>query len=104
MTLSPSEYRNWAIAIAIPLLLLVVTARGHDAPSGWSYPQHCCHDSDCGPALRAVRNGDGSLTVTTRHGTATFPASFKYEPSPDGVIHACFTPAKLYCLYLATGI
>lgn len=68
------------------------------------YPPECCSDGDCGPAIRAIRNNDGSLTVTTKHGTATFPKGFKYTPSPDGEIHACFTSAKLYCLYLSTGI
>lgn len=97
---------GWLLILIIILSVgvLIVRAPAHDAPSGWQYPVHCCHDSDCGPALSAIRNNDGSLTVTTRHGTATFPASFKHEPSPDGMIHACFTPWKLYCLYLSAGI
>lgn len=85
------------------LLALTAAALAHDAPSGWTYPPRCCGDGDCAEATSASRNADGSLTVTTKHGTATFPASFQFEESPDGLIHACFTPAKLYCLFLARG-
>jgi hypothetical protein len=89
---------------AILLCAIAIPASGHDAATGWSYPIECCHDTDCGHATAAKRNPDGSLTVTTRHGTATFPASFEHRSSPDGLIHACFTPAKLYCLFLAIGM
>lgn len=89
---------------AILLCLSAVSVNGHEAITGWHYPIQCCGDGDCAHATAARRNQDGSLTVTTKHGTATFPASFKHEPSPDGLIHACFTPNKLYCLYLATGM
>lgn len=92
------------LVLIASLVLGSAVACAHDAPSGWRYPDACCHDSDCGVAIRAVRNGDGSLTITTKHGTATFPPGFKYEPSPDGLIHACFTSARLYGLYLSTGI
>lgn len=78
-------------------------SHAHEAVTGWHYPTYCCGDGDCGHALAANRNPDGSLTVTTKHGTATFPAKFEHEPSPDGLIHACFSSVKLYCLYLAPG-
>ena len=89
---------------AIFLCLAALPASVHEAITGWTYPSHCCGEGDCAHASAAIRNPDGSLTVTTKHGTATFPASFKHEPSPDGLIHACFMPGRLYCLYLATGI
>jgi hypothetical protein len=79
-------------------------AKSHEAVTGWQYPMRCCGEGDCAHAKSAVRNPDGSLTVTTEHGTATFPANFQHEESPDGLIHACFTPSKLYCLYLSVGI
>jgi hypothetical protein len=85
-------------------LLLPAGALAHESVTGWHYPTYCCGEGDCGDATAATRNPDGSLTVTTKHGTATFPASFKHEPSPDGLIHACFTASTLYCLYLSTGI
>lgn len=91
--------RIWAIVVA-----LVASAEAHEAITGWHYPIQCCGEGDCAHAISAIRNADGSLTVTTKHGTATFPATFKHEPSPDGLIHACFTSARLYCLYLSTGI
>lgn len=92
-----------AAFIIAALFLAIVPASAHEAITGWHYPNYCCGDGDCAHALSAIRNPDGSLTVTTKHGTATFPASFKYDPSPDGLIHACFTKVKLYCLYLAIG-
>lgn len=95
-------FRNVVLAGAV--VLIGGTAKTHEAVTGWHYPMHCCGEGDCALATAATRNSDGSLTVTTKHGTATFPASFKYEESPDGLIHACFSPARLYCLYLASGI
>ncbi len=95
------------IALALLVLFLFVVkpekAEGHEAHTGWTYPGYCCGEMDCSHATSAIRNADGSLTVTTKHGTATFPASFKHEESPDGLIHACFTPNKLYCLFLSAG-
>jgi hypothetical protein len=92
------------LALIALLLSGGLVAHAHEAATGWTYPMHCCGEGDCGDATAATRNPDGSLTVTTKHGTATFPASFKHEPSPDGLIHACFTTSTLYCLYLSTGI
>lgn len=91
------------IGAALVGLLFSCGAWAHEAHTGWQYPTYCCGDGDCGHALSATRNADGSLTVTTKHGTATFPANFKHEESPDGLIHACFTPSTLYCLFLASG-
>lgn len=97
-------------ALAALIWLYSTAAYPHDAVTGWTYPFNCCGTGDCGHALSANRNPDGSITVTTEHGTATFPATFKYERSPDGLIHACFTPDRistdrktLYCLYLSAG-
>jgi hypothetical protein len=90
--------------IVVVLLANAHPAQGHDAITGWHYPPRCCGQGDCDFAISAIRNPDGSLTVTTKHGMATFPASFKYEESPDGLVHACFTPSTLYCLFLASGI
>lgn len=90
--------------VAVFLSVSVPVAWGHEAHTGWQYPGYCCGDGDCAHATAAIRNPDGSLTVTTKHGTATFPAGFKHEESPDGLIHACFTPARIYCLFLSAGI
>ena len=84
--------------------VLAPFARSHEAITGWTYPARCCGEGDCAHAISASRNTDGSLTVTTKHGTATFPVGYKYEQSPDGLIHACFTSITLYCLFLDTGI
>lgn len=103
------DWTPWVFALIVILAMgLFFTfyprpAHGHEAVTGWHYPAHCCSGDDCGHAIKAIRNPDGSLTVTTKHGTATFPRSFEHLPSPDGLIHACFRSSTLYCLYLTTG-
>lgn len=92
-----------ALAIAFAFAIWASPANSHEAITGWHYPPHCCGEMDCSHATSTIRNADGSLTVTTKHGTATFPANFKHEDSPDGLIHACFTPHRLYCLFLSAG-
>jgi len=90
------------LLIAI-LMVFVGPAKAHEAVTGWMYPYECCSDNDCDVASSAIRNPDGSLTVTTKHGTATFPKDFPHRDSPDGLVHACFTPIKNYCLFLSSG-
>jgi hypothetical protein len=47
------------------LLLIIIgtfVARGHEAPSGWLYPQDCCASNDCRPisCTTVKENSDGS--------------------------------------------
>lgn len=93
----------WCISAVLVALLYSPASMAHEAITGWTYPAHCCGGDDCGHAISAIRNPDKSLTVTTKHGTATFPPDFKHLPSPDGLIHGCFTATTLYCLFLSTG-
>ena len=88
---------------AMMICVALAGARAHEAHSGWQYPHECCSNGDCDEAEAAMRGPDGSLTVTTKYGTATFPANFRHRQSPDGKIHACFVGTTLYCLFLATG-
>jgi len=92
------------LLLSVVLIFFWSDAKSHEAITGWHYPMRLCVEGDCGHATSAVRNPDGSLTVTTPHGTTTFPRNFQHEESPDGLINACFTPSTLYCLYLAAGI
>lgn len=85
------------------LLCIAQGARAHQAPSGWTYPRECCADYDCGPITKMELQADGGLRVTTKHGTADFPAGHPRRESPDAVGHACFTPTQLYCLFLPAG-
>lgn len=86
------------------LLIVAQPVEAHKADSGMVYDHECCHDTDCAEVIQGVRNFDGSLTVTTKHGKATFPKDYPMRESKDGKFHACFTPSKLYCLYGAAGI
>ncbi len=109
--------RNLASAASMPspmtILLLIAmstawhprTAAAHQAPSGWTYPSECCSQRDCAPISHMERHPDGSITVTTKHGTVTFPRGFRHRESPDLEGHACFHPrsGNPYCLFLAPG-
>jgi len=70
----------------------------------YAYPAHCCGGNDCAPIINVVRLGDGSMRITTKHGTAVFPSDFKWEEFDSQKAHACFSPEKLYCLLGRTGI
>lgn len=89
---------GWSIitglCVAVALAISMALARGHD----W-YPAACCSDRDCAPIsaerVRAVMIGgyliDGSIYV----------GSAEVQPSPDGLIHACFSSEnKLRCLFM----
>lgn len=90
--------------LVVVMLLVGGVGQAHEAPSGWQYPQECCSGYDCDETSIAFRNRDGSLTVRTKNGTATFPKGFPFRQSPDGKIHACFTPSQLRCLFLDGGV
>lgn len=97
------------LAIAIGLALTVERARGHDAPSGWSYPPMCCSNRDCTeiPAER-VKEGPEGYRVTLFPGDHAFvktQTSFlipysEARPSPDGVYHICINEAmRMLCFF-----
>lgn len=83
------------VLFILALLFGVSAAWAHS----W-YDGDCCHDNDCAPVTAVEYLPDGSWKVTTKHGTAVFPANHPRRLSQDGKTHACFTPVKLYCLYV----
>ena len=87
-----------ALTICAVFFLMPSSAKAHDA-GGWQYPHECCHDTDCAVIDKITEERDGSVLVTTKHGTARFPKGHPRKDSPDGRGHACFTPTKLYCLF-----
>lgn len=75
------------VLLVLALLCLSGSVVAHQAPSGWTYPNHCCSDRDCSPIapsrVREVPGGylvDGRWTVEHQHA----------GDSPDGEYHACF--------------
>ena len=91
------------LAALFAFVFLAAIAAAHQAPSGWQYPPSCCNQNDCAPVIAMQQQADGSLHVSTKHGSAVFPADFRRQESPDGQAHACFTPQVLYCLFLGPG-
>ena len=59
-------------ALIVALIFFWSDAKSHEATTGWHYPMRCCGEGDCGHATSAVRNPDGSLTVTTQHGQPVY--------------------------------
>lgn len=94
-------------------LWLVGLAQAHDAPSGWQYPAHCCHNADCAPADK-VKFIDGEDKGATKlHKEITLnPRKYNHVlPSPDNNIHVCATPDNqssmggrtYYCIFYPAG-
>lgn len=49
-----------AAAVACLLWAVALTARAHQAPSGWEYDPECCFAIDCAP-IAPVRASPGGL-------------------------------------------
>ena len=92
---------------AVLMLVCVSQAKAHEAPAGWIYDYRCCGNNDCSVATKVEDMPDGSLRVTTKWGTATYPRDYPRAPSQDSDYHAYFSPAdpkRLYCLYVPAGV
>ena len=78
------------VAILIILVLLAGPTYGHDAPSGWPYPQACCDQNDC-KVLDADRVKETASGFSIDDGR--FLVSFATARlSPDGLYHWCVIP------------
>jgi len=73
-----------ALVIFIVLMVWFAPANAHS----W-YPKECCSGQDCAEVTDKIEHPDGSMTVTTKHGTAKIPKGFKKMPSSDNKDHAC---------------
>lgn len=78
-------------------------ARAHD----W-YPIECCHQMDCAPIDR-IERFEGSLIVTSKHGTAIVPDVLPRRESKDSRSHVCMRPAqdgamRVICYFEAPAI
>lgn len=103
----------WAVLyIAAVTFMLSQPARGHDAPSGWSYDLACCSGTDCAPidSDHVSLSAEG-YTVTVApgdHPLITVPTTyfFPFEDTrvrfaPDGMYHLCVSAITQtgLCLY-----
>lgn len=104
----------WIAAAMIAFnVAALVGARGHDAPSGWAYPNFCCHDADCAP-VDDVKFIDGEDKANTKlhAGISMNPQRYSHKlSSPDEKVHICATPDKVlgkggrtyYCIFYPAG-
>lgn len=91
----------WAVIILITLIAIVGAnaAQSHE----W-YDKECCSDDDCAPVEKTVYNDNGSITVTSKHGTVTIPRGFPRKPSKDEKDHVCILKhSGIPICYYATG-
>lgn len=98
------SHRTVAICGAVALLLvLLVRAFAHNAPSGWTYPLHCCSDRDC----HQLADDDVEILPTGWFikSDNDFVPREKGEPSPDGNYHVCRLPSghRLCFFYKPVG-
>ena len=103
--------RDIIIAVIIPLSAIMIAAflNVSQAPAhGW-YPIACCSGYDCAPVIKAIASGDGTLIVTTKHGTAMVPSDMTRRESQDHQMHACIRPdqagiPRVVCIFMPPGI
>lgn len=91
------------LRLALTVLLVAgpaILAKGHDAPSGWSYPPGCCNGTDCQPEPISLVPG-GYLLST---GEIISPRDYRVKPSGDSETHRCGTSATTHCIYIPAGV
>lgn len=78
----------------IMFLCLVIVGTFQPTRAHSWYPEKCCSDDDCSVATGMFFNKDGSMTFTSRHGTAVLPFDEKYkiQRSEDNNWHVCMIP------------
>ena len=106
-----------ALGSMLGVLLGLMGAHAHRAPSGWAYDHECCHHLDCAPAPQgAVREVAGGYQVTILPGThpmvragAPAVAGFvphgdpRMRPSGDADRHVCILRGQVVCVYVPPG-
>jgi hypothetical protein len=77
------------ILVPAILLLAVIAAQAHDAPSGWKYPFSCCSGQDCRPVTTRTisERPEGYVIATT--GELIGYGDKRVRSSPDGEYHWC---------------
>lgn len=93
----------FVIIIASTLSFLITNAHSHE----W-YDKECCSEQDCAPVLSLSKNSDGSMNLTSKHGTVNIPKEFSKRPSRDNQEHICMRPSEygdMYpiCYYVPMG-
>ncbi len=94
------EWLAWVLG-AIVVVLAIVKAPAHEAPSGWKYPLECCSDRDCAELSEAdipkpLPGGDWLLS------TGEIVPRSKVKWSPDGHYHLCrgVSGGMIFCLFV----
>lgn len=93
----------FVIVIATTLGFFATQVKAHD----W-YDKDCCSEHDCAPVLLFQENENGTLTLTSKHGTVTIDKTFSKRPSLDNQEHICMRASEdgiMYpiCYYVPMG-
>lgn len=94
-----------AVLVGIAVLMLgILPARPHQAPTGWSYPANCCSQRDCRQARdREVREDPNGYVLATTGEVVPY-GDRRIKESPDGLFHVCqqagdFDKGRILCLF-----
>lgn len=84
-------------------LFFIKFADAHEAPSGWSYDNECCHNKDCGLITKREQEGSGlnlKVYITNSHDqTGMITSQTIYKISKDDSEHACVANGRVVCIY-----
>lgn len=83
----------------------VMTASGHDAPKGWTYPWSCCSNQDCQEVTGRGISERPDGYVINAIGEVVAYADKRVKDSPDGEYHWCAHKAgidagRTICLFV----
>ncbi len=75
--------------VPVLLLLAVLAAQAHDAPSGWKYPYQCCSGYDCRPVTAKTISTRPEGYVIAGTGEVVGYGDTRIRTSPDDAYHWC---------------
>lgn len=90
--------------LSLAALFQAVPARGHDAPTGWTYPFSCCSNYDCRavPTRHVSERPEGYVINVT--GEVVAYNDTRVRNSPDGEFHWCSVSgesnSRTICLFV----
>ena len=99
------------LRLAVAAIIVIIGTRasdGHDAPSGWHYPEACCAKQHCHPVVcESINEKEGGYTWRN-----LFFTKAQTQLSGDGYCHVChywgqefdrLIPVNPECLFLNHG-
>lgn len=93
-----------ALAVVLFSLTYCGEVIGHEAPTGWNYPNQCCSGIDCRPVPEEAIGTSRVGYVIRQTGEVIGFRDTRLKPSPDGTFHWCSErgreDTKTVCLFV----